>query len=81
MRRALAQAKVGHGQIVGVMGEPGLGNMLVSKRCGLLWEIHHLENGVIWGLPAVFVMAAGQHPRSSPAVWERFTDGCWRLTS
>ena len=25
MQRALAQAKAGHGQIVGVMGEPGLG--------------------------------------------------------
>jgi len=25
MRRALEQAKAGHGQIVGVMGEPGMG--------------------------------------------------------
>ncbi len=30
MRRALAQAKAGHGQIVGMMGEPGLGK---SRLC------------------------------------------------
>ena len=31
MQRALAQAKAGHGQIVGVMGEPGLG----SRGCSM----------------------------------------------
>jgi hypothetical protein len=36
MRRALEQAKAGHGQIVGVMGEPGLGKSRLSYEFKLL---------------------------------------------
>src|SRR4030095_6706088 len=36
LRHALAQAKAGHGQIVGVMGEPGLGKSRLFYECKLL---------------------------------------------
>src|SRR5262249_59321845 len=47
LRRALEQAKTGHGQIVGVMGEPGLGKSrlfyefkLTSPSGGLVLEAY-----------------------------------------
>ncbi len=47
MQRALEQAKAGHGQIVGVMGEPGLGKSrlfyefkLLSQRGCLVLEAY-----------------------------------------
>jgi predicted ATPase len=52
LQRALAQAKVGHGQIVGVMGEPGLGKSrlfyefkLLSQSEGLLLEAYSVSHG------------------------------------
>jgi class 3 adenylate cyclase len=52
LQRALAQAKVGHGQIVGVMGEPGLGKSrlfyefkLLSQSGGLLLEAYSVSHG------------------------------------
>src|SRR5262244_1544088 len=52
LRRALEQAKVGHGQIVGVMGEPGLGKSrlfyefkLTSPRGGLVLEAFSVSYG------------------------------------
>src|SRR6185436_12479919 len=36
LRRAVEQAKAGHGQIVGVMGEPGLGKSRLFYECKLL---------------------------------------------
>src|SRR5439155_19303966 len=35
LRRALEQAKAGHGQIVGVMGEPGVGKSRLFYECKL----------------------------------------------
>src|SRR5262249_35203856 len=52
LRRALDHAKVGHGQIVGVMGEPGLGKSrlfyefkLTSPRGGLVLEAFSVSYG------------------------------------
>src|SRR5262245_36421464 len=52
MRRALDQAKAGHGQIVGVMGEPGLGKSrlfyefkLTSQSGGLVLEAYSVSYG------------------------------------
>ena len=53
MRRALAQAQAGHGQIVGVMGEPGLGKSrlfyefkLLPHRAGcLVLEAYSVSHG------------------------------------
>ncbi len=52
MRRALDQAKVGHGQIVGVMGEPGVGKSrlfyefkLTSQSGCLVLEAYSVSHG------------------------------------
>jgi len=52
LRNAFAQAKAGHGQIVGVMGEPGLGKSrlfyefkLSSQAGGLLLEAYSVSHG------------------------------------
>src|SRR4029450_589219 len=52
LRHALTQAKVGHGQIVGVMGEPGLGKSrlfyefkLTSAAGCLIREAYPLSHG------------------------------------
>jgi hypothetical protein len=52
MQRALAQAKAGHGQIVGVMGEPGLGKSrlfyefkLTSQSGCLVLEAYSVSHG------------------------------------
>src|SRR5262245_4740426 len=52
LQRALAQAKAGHGQIVGVMGEPGLGKSrlfyefkLSSPRGSLVLEAYSVSYG------------------------------------
>jgi predicted ATPase/class 3 adenylate cyclase len=52
MRRALEQAKAGHGQIVGVMGEPGLGKSrlfyefkLLSPKDCLILEAYSVSYG------------------------------------
>jgi class 3 adenylate cyclase/predicted ATPase len=52
LRRALEQAKAGHGQIVGVMGEPGLGKsrlfyefQLLSPSGGLVLEAYSVSYG------------------------------------
>ncbi|HEV8716465.1 MAG TPA: adenylate/guanylate cyclase domain-containing protein [Candidatus Binatia bacterium] len=52
LQHALTQAKAGHGQIVGVMGEPGLGKSrlfyefkLLSQRGCLLLEAYSLSHG------------------------------------
>src|SRR5262249_4894876 len=52
LRRALEQAKAGHGQIVGVMGEPGLGKSrlfyefkLLSKAGCLILEAYSVSHG------------------------------------
>jgi class 3 adenylate cyclase/predicted ATPase len=52
MQQALAQAKAGHGQIVGVMGEPGLGKSrlfyefkLLSQSGCLLLEAYSVSHG------------------------------------
>ncbi len=52
MRRALEQVKVGHGQIVGVMGEPGLGKSrllyefkLTSQAGCLVLEAYSVSHG------------------------------------
>jgi class 3 adenylate cyclase/predicted ATPase len=52
MRRALEQAKAGHGQIVGVMGEPGLGKSrlfyefkLLSQLGSLVLEAYSVSHG------------------------------------
>src|SRR5262245_24357038 len=52
LRRALAQAKAGHGQIVGVMGEPGLGKSrlfyeftLTSQSGALVLEAYSVSYG------------------------------------
>ena len=58
LRKALEQARADHGQVVGVVGEPGLGKsrlffefihshrtqgwLILRKRLGLLWEGHPL---------------------------------------
>jgi len=38
LQHALTQAKAGHGQIVGVMGEPGLGKSRLFYEFKLLWQ-------------------------------------------
>ena len=52
MQRALTQAKAGHGQIVGVMGEPGLGKSrlfhefkLTSQSGCLVLEAYSVSHG------------------------------------
>jgi hypothetical protein len=52
MQQALAHAKAGHGQIVGVMGEPGLGKSrlfyefkLLSQSGGLILEAYSVSHG------------------------------------
>ena len=52
MQRALEQAKAGHGQIVGVMGEPGLGKSrlfyefkLLSESGCLVLEAYSVSHG------------------------------------
>src|SRR5881296_2973390 len=52
IRRALEQAKAGHGQIVGMMGEPGLGKsrlfyefQLLSQRGCLVLEAYSVSYG------------------------------------
>jgi class 3 adenylate cyclase len=52
LRKALEQAKAGHGQIVGVMGEPGLGKSrlfyefkLTAQAGGLLLEAYSVSHG------------------------------------
>src|SRR5262249_24225096 len=52
LRRALAQATAGHGQIVGVMGEPGLGKSrlfyeftLTAPRSALVLEAYSVSYG------------------------------------
>ncbi len=52
MQQALAQATAGHGQIVGVMGEPGLGKSrlvyefkLLSQSGGLILEAYSVSHG------------------------------------
>ena len=52
MQRALVQAKEGHGQIVGVMGEPGLGKSrlfyefkLTSQSGCLVLEAYSVSHG------------------------------------
>ena len=42
LQRALEQAKAGHGQIVGVMGEPGLG------KSRLFYEFKLLSQVAVW---------------------------------
>ena len=42
LQRALDQAKAGHGQIVGVMGEPGLG------KSRLFYEFKLLSQVAVW---------------------------------
>src|SRR5207247_9764472 len=49
LKRALEQAKVGHGQIVGVMGEPGLG------KSRLFYEFKLTSQGGCVGLEALSV--------------------------
>src|SRR4029078_3594713 len=52
LQRALAQSKAGHGQIVGVMGEPGLGKSrlfyefkLLSQSGCLILEAYSVSHG------------------------------------
>ena len=52
LQRALEQAKAGHGQIVGVMGEPGLGKSrlfyefkLLSQSGCLVLEAYSVSHG------------------------------------
>ena len=52
MQQALARTKAGHGQIVGVMGEPGLGKSrlfyefkLLCQSGGLLLEAYSVSYG------------------------------------
>ena len=52
MQRALTQAKTGHGQIVGVVGEPGLGKSrlfyefkLISRSGCLILEAYSVSHG------------------------------------
>jgi len=77
MQRALEQAKVGHGQIVGVMGEPGLGKSrlfyefkLLSQAGSLLLEAYSVSHGkaspylpVIELLKSYFDIRAGDDER------------------
>ena len=50
MQRALAQAKAGHGQIVGVMGEPGLGKSRLFYEFKLLSQSWLSGAGSLLGL-------------------------------
>ena len=51
MQRALEQAKAGHGQIVGVMGEPGLG------KSRLFYEFKLLLSEWLSGARSLFGLA------------------------
>ena len=50
MQRALEQAKAGHGQIVGVMGEPGLGKSRLFYEFKLLSARWLSGAGSLFGL-------------------------------
>ena len=50
MQRALEQAKAGHGQIVGVMGEPGLGKSRLFYEFKLLSQSWLSRPGSLFGL-------------------------------
>ena len=51
MQRALEQAKAGHGQIVGVMGEPGLGKSRLFYEFKLTLPEWLSGAGSLLGLP------------------------------
>src|SRR5262249_55119965 len=61
LQRALEQAKAGHGQIVGVMGEPGLGKSrlfyefkLTALSGSLMLEAYSVSQGKAWSyLPVI----------------------------
>ena len=56
MQQALAQAKAGHGQIVGVMGEPGLG------KSRLFYEFKLLSQVAVWCWKPIRSRTAKPHP-------------------